>query len=499
MKVAALRIHENDNVAIAIEPIAKGQSIAIDGEEIEARDSIPKGHKIAIRDLAADESVVKYGHVIGHATARVEKGSWVHSHNLRTNLSDIIAYEYKPVSALPAPAPSTAPTFMGYRRSNGRVATRNEIWIINTVGCVNTPAERIARIANERFRRDNFDGVFAFAHPYGCSQSGDDLIHTRKVLAGLMRNPNAGGVLVLGLGCENNQLCDLVGVAGGADPTRLRSFNAQAVKDEIAEGVKGVGELFERLKDDKREERPVSELVVGMKCGGSDGFSGITANPLVGRIADLLTRLGGAVLLTEVPEMFGAEQQLMNRAKTEEVYRRIVWMINSFKEYFVRHNVAVYENPSPGNREGGLTTLEEKSLGAIQKGGSAIVTQVLDYGEPVTERGLVLLKAPGNDAVSSTALIASGATILLFTTGRGTPLGFPVPAIKISSNTALYDTKSNWIDFNAGQLVDGTANMDDLSKRLFDYLVEVASGEIKTKNEIVGSREIAIWKEGVTM
>ncbi|HEX3074941.1 MAG TPA: UxaA family hydrolase, partial [Ignavibacteriales bacterium] len=385
-----------------------------------------------------------------------------------------------------------------YRRKNGKVGTRNELWIINTVGCVNSAAEKIAKICNEKFKRDNFDGAFTFTHPYGCSQLGDDLEDTQHGLSGLIKHPNAGAVLVLGLGCENNQLKTLINGLNYYDPDRLSYFNSQEVSDEIKEGIARAEMLFEAMKDDKREEVPVSELVIGVKCGGSDALSGITANPLVGRITDMLTQYGGSVLQTEVPEMFGAEQQLMNRAKDERTYKRIVDMINNFKEYFKSHNQPIYENPSPGNKEGGLTTLEEKSLGAIQKGGKAVITQVLDYCSPITEKGLALMNAPGNDGVSSTAMAAGGAAILLFTTGRGTPLGFPVPTIKISTNTPLYEKKQTWIDFNAGVLVEG-ASMENVSKQFMEYIIAVASGKEQTKNEINGFKEIALWKKGVTL
>jgi altronate hydrolase len=341
--------------------------------------------------------------------------------------------------------------------------------------------------------------VHAFAHPYGCSQLGDDLGHTRQVLAGLMRHPNAGGVLVLGLGCENNQLDALLAEAGDVDRSRIRFFNTQDVFDEVQSGVTALNELVERMKDDRRETVPASALVLGNKCGGSDGFSGITANPLVGRVADRLTAAGGTVLLTEVPEMFGAERVLMNRAASEEVYRDVVAMVNSFKEYFLRHGQPVYENPSPGNKAGGLTTLEEKSLGAIQKGGAATVTSVLRYGQQVRTPGLALLEAPGNDGVSSTAMVASGATILCFTTGRGTPLGFPAPTIKVASNSVIASKKPHWIDFDAGKLLDDPGAMDDTADQLLSFVLDVASGRTQTNNERNDVREIAIWKEGVTL
>jgi altronate hydrolase len=396
--------------------------------------------------------------------------------------------------------------FAGYRRRNGRVGTRNEIWILNTVGCVNHAAERIARMAAEQFAsraNDRFaqriDGVYSFSHPYGCSQLGDDLENTQRVLAGMLRHPNAGGVLVLGLGGENNQIQQLLAQAGDSDRDRLRFFNTQDVIDEVEAGLSAVTELVNVLETDRRVDVPASELLLGMKCGGSDGFSGITANPLVGRIADRLTAYGGGALLTEVPEMFGAEQLLMNRAADELTFHHIVRLIDDFKAYFRNHGQPIYENPSPGNKQGGLTTLEEKSLGAIQKGGHATVRAVLRYGERAPANGLSLLESPGNDAVSSTAMVASGATLLLFTTGRGTPLGFPVPTLKISSNTEIAQKKPHWIDFNAGAALDGTATLDTLADQLFDQILAVASGRELANNEKHGYREIAIWKEGVTL
>jgi altronate hydrolase len=495
---AAVRIHPSDDVAVATRPIAAGEEIVVAGERIVVRDEIPAGHKIALHPLDAGAMPKKYGFVIGVTTEKVERGTWIHSHNLRTHLEGQVEYRYDPVARSAPRNPDTTPTFRGYRRANGRVGTRNEIWVLNTVGCVNFVAEGVAKMSNERFR-GAIDGIHAFGHPFGCSQLGDDLQNTQRILAGLMNHPNAGGVLVLGLGCENNQMESLLKIAGDVDRSRLRFFNSQDVIDEREAGLEAVAELVERMKDDRRVECPASDLIIGNKCGGSDGFSGMTANPLVGRIADRLTAAGGGVLLTEVPEMFGAEQVLMNRAANREVFGQIVAMVNDFKDYFIRHGQPIYENPSPGNKAGGLTTLEEKSLGAVQKGGSATVTSVLRYGDRASTGGLSLLEAPGNDGVSSTAMTASGATILLFTTGRGTPLGFPAPTIKISSNSEIAAKKPHWIDFNAGRLLDGTASAEQLADELFAYILRVASGEELTNNERQGYREIAIWKEGVTL
>ncbi len=494
-----IKINKIDNVVVALEKISSDEKLYLDGKEILIPNNVAQGHKIAAINISEGENIIKYGHVIGQAIAYIKAGEWVHSHNMKTNLSEAVEYNYKPKEFSIDKNLINIPTFLGYKRKNGKVGTRNEIWIINTVGCVNTSANNIAKICNEKFKMESFDGAFSFAHPYGCSQLGDDLVNTQKVLSGLMCNPNIGGVLVIGLGCENNQLQSLLKLTSNVDLERLRAFNSQDVQDEIYEGVKLAGELFDLMKNDRREECPISELILGMKCGGSDGISGISANPLVGRVTDLLSSLNGRIILSEVPEMFGAEQQLMNRAKSEIVFQQIVKMINNFKEYFLIHHMPIYENPSPGNKEGGLTTLEEKSLGAIQKGGSSIITQVLNYGEQINERGLALLEAPGNDGVSTTAMTASGATIILFTTGRGTPLGFPVPTVKISSNSDLYAKKSNWIDFDAGQILTGEKNMNSLTEEFVNLLIDIASGKIKTKNEINGYKEIAIWKQGVTL
>jgi len=447
--------------------------------------------------------VLKYGWPIGQARCDIEPGSLVHSENLTTQLTGLNQYEYQPAASLGSPvSPLTdsldfkALEFMGYRRRNGRVGTRNEIWVITTVGCVTRTAQRIARLGTERFA-GRVDGVHALTHPFGCSQLGDDLAHTRKILASLIAHPNAGGVLVVGLGCESNQLSKLLAEVGDYDPARIRSFSAQASEDEMEEGLAALEALVEIVECDERESCPLAALAIGLKCGGSDGFSGITANPLVGRIADQLCAAGGTPILTEIPEVFGAEQLLMRRAVDAGVFAGVVSVVNNFKQYFLDHGQPIYENPSPGNIAGGITTLEEKSLGAVQKGGRAPVSQVLLYGERASKPGLALLEAPGNDAVSSTALVAAGATLLLFTTGRGTPLGFPVPTLKIASNSALAQKKPRWIDFDAGQVLAGTS-MDEAEARLMDLIIDTASGK-PARNELNDEREIAIWKTGVTL
>ena len=505
-----VQIHLNDNVCVAVNDIFSGTVLE---NGLTTTEDIPAGHKIALRGIRLGEAIVKYGFPIGSATEEIPQGSWIHSHNLKTDLSDEQTLSYTPLATTndkPKTTNQKPKTFLGYRRKNGLVATRNEIWVVNTVGCVNGSAERIAKMANERFATPNavqggeaenrIDGVHSFSHPFGCSQLGDDLVNTRRILAGLMRNPNAGGILVLGLGCENNQMKALLELVGDSiDRERLRFFNTQDVEDEIESGLQAISEIVEVMKNDKREAVPLSELRIGVKCGGSDGFSGITANALVGRITDVLAESGATVLQTEVPEMFGAEEVLARRCKDEATFSQFAQMIDNFKQYFVKHNQPVYENPSPGNKSGGLTTLEEKSLGAIQKGGTATIAQILEYGETArNEAGLALVNAPGNDGVSSTAMTASGATMLLFTTGRGTPLGFPVPTVKISSNSDIANKKPHWIDFNAGKALEGSS-LDDLRDTLLERIIAIASGTERTNNERNGYREIAIWKAGVTL
>jgi altronate hydrolase len=495
------RIDPDDDVAVALRQLEPGETVSIGASNdasLYVRELIPRGHKLALRKISAGSPVRKYGWPIGQAKRDIAAGSLVHTDNLTTLLTGVNRYEYQPAPPLRATARGLdePPQFMGYRRSGGRVGTRNEIWVVATVGCVARTAERIARLGGERYA-GHVDGIHALTHPFGCSQLGDDLAHTRRILASLIMHPNAGGVLVVGLGCESNQLDKLLIEARDYDKSRVRAFNAQAADDEIEDGLAALAELVAVAACDEREPCPLSTLSIGLKCGGSDGFSGITANPLVGRIADEISAAGGTPILTEIPEVFGAEQLLMRRAVDAHVFADVVSLINSFKQYFLDHGQPVYENPSPGNIAGGITTLEEKSLGAVQKGGHAPVSQVLLYGQRASRPGLALLEAPGNDAVSSTALVAAGATLLLFTTGRGTPLGFPVPTLKIASNTALAQKKPRWIDFDAGQVLEGTS-MDDAAQELMRLVIETASGK-PARNELNDEREIAIWKTGVVL
>ena len=489
-----LHLDPRDDVAVALEPLAPGARVEASGGSIEVRTDIPYGHKVALRDMAAGETVRKYGWPIGRLSRNVSAGEHVHSHNLATLLSGVEGYAYDPLAPEPLPAPES-PAFLGYRRADGRVATRNEIWILPTVGCVGRTAQKIAAAAAGRHDRQ-VDGIHAFAHPFGCSQLGEDLDGTRSILAALACHPNAGGVLLVGLGCESNQLDRLLAEIPEALRGRVRTFGAQGVEDEIETGLRLVDELAAIAGEAQREKVGFGELVIGLKCGGSDGFSGLTANPLVGRMADRVVAAGGSAILSEIPEIFGAERLLMARARDERVFDAVVAAVNDFKTYFLANNQPVSENPSPGNIAGGITTLEEKSLGAVQKSGRGALEDVLRYGERLRRRGLTLLEAPGNDAVSSTALAAAGATIILFTTGRGTPLGFPVPTLKIASNSELARRKSGWIDFDAGQVLDH--GLEPSADALADRIAAIASGE-ESAAERNGEREIAIWKRGVTL
>ncbi len=483
-----------DDVATALRDLAAGDTVMLADGPVAIAADIPRGHKVAVRAVPAGAAVHKYGWPFGVATRDIAPGDHVHIHNVGTQLG-MDATSLKGRSHAEERG-SHDGTFLGYRRQDGRVGTRNEVWILCTVGCVANTARRIAEAATRRFM-GQVDGVFAFPHPFGCSQLGDDLDGTRRILASLAAHPNAGGVLIVGLGCESNQLDRLLAEVGAADPARMRSFAAQMVDDEVEAGAEAVGELVAAMAADRRTPCPLSDLVVGLKCGGSDGFSGITANPLVGHVADAVTGAGGTAILTEIPEIFGAEHLLMANARTPEIAGRIGTLVARFKAYFAANGEPVSENPSPGNIAGGITTLEEKSLGAVQKAGHAPVADVIDYGQRAARKGLTLLEAPGNDAVSSTALAAAGATVILFTTGRGTPLGFPVPTLKLASNSTLADQKKRWIDFNAGGVLEGET-MDQARERLLALVIATASGEA-TRSEQNGEREIAIWKRGVTL
>ena len=496
-QTAYLQINKGDNVVVCLRPINAGEEIKIGNYAVLALRNTPAGHKILLCNTPKDKPIIKYGYPIGRAKENLKAGEWVNENNIQTNLSGTLEYEYHP-AIKPLSIEQEDRSFKGFMRKNGEVGIRNEIWIVPTVGCVNGIAERLARQLEQETQLKGIDAIHAWHHNYGCSQLGDDHENTRKVLRDICLHPNAGAVLVLSLGCENNQPEDFMKMLGDYDRERIRLLVTQRVEgDEIEEGMKILRKLYKTVAQEKREEVPVSKLRIGLKCGGSDGFSGITANPLVGEFSDWLIAQGGTTILTEVPEMFGAETILMNRCQTADLFQKTVHLINNFKEYFLSHGEPVGENPSPGNKAGGISTLEDKALGCTQKCGHAPVSGVLEYAERLKTNGLNLLSAPGNDLVASTALAASGCQMVLFTTGRGTPFGTFVPTMKISTNSQLFKSKQNWIDFNAGKLVEGV-DMLTLRNDFIDKVIATANGE-KVKNEMNGYREIAIFKNGVTL
>lgn len=491
-----LKIHPNDNVAVAIDKLEAGDVISVDGKEIKILNPVETGHKVALVEIPEGHDVIKYGYAIGHAIKDIYPGEHVHTQNLKTNLHDNLQYSYSPVHPTLQVTKSDL-TINGYLRKDGNMGIRNELWIIPTVGCVNGQAQMIIDRIKKELDVAHIDDIRVYTHNYGCSQLGDDHETTKKALAAMTHHPNAGGILVMSLGCENNQQSAFKEEMGTWDPERTRFLICQDVQDEIEVGFEMMKELVERMRLDKREPLPLSKLKVGLKCGGSDGFSGITANPLVGQFSDWLIGQGGTTILTEVPEMFGAETILMNRAKDETIFDETVSLINNFKNYFRKYEQPIYENPSPGNKAGGISTLEDKSLGCTQKGGQAEVVGVLNYAEPVKVHGLNLLNAPGNDLVAASALAMSGCQLVLFTTGRGTPFGSFVPTMKISTNSRLFNFKNNWIDFNAGQLLEGRsmqAVLDDFIQKI----VTTSNGE-KLRHEEHGFKELAIFKSGVTL
>ena len=490
-----IKINNSDSVAVAVDALTAGETVSVNGESITLQSDIPAGHKFALTDIQKGENIIKYAYPIGHAKCDIKKGEHIHTYNTKSNLSDLLEYEYTP--DFKEVEKITSRTFMGYKRPDGKVGIRNEIWIIPTVGCVNSIVREI-EIRSQGFITPNIDGIYSYNHPYGCSQLGDDMQMTLRYLSGLIKHPNAAAVLVVGLGCENGNIEELKRVLGSYDANRVKFLVAQDFEDEIEAGVEIIENLAKYADTYRREECSAGELVIGLKCGGSDGFSGITANPLLGSLSDRIIGMGGSAILTEVPEMFGAETILMNRCRSEKEFNKTVELINNFKKYFMRYGEKVDENPSPGNKEGGITTLEDKSLGCTQKGGTAPVEDVLSYGDSVKRKGLSLLQAPGNDLVAANALAVSGAHLILFTTGRGTPFGCPVPTAKVSSNSALANKKKAWIDFNAGALLENKS-MDELTDKFLDFVLKLASGEITAKAEKLEKTELAIFKDGVTL
>lgn len=492
-----IKINECDNVIIALRDYKKDEVIDLEDEKITLLEDINRGHKIAIKNINKGENIVKYGLPIGYALEDIKIGSWVHTHNTKTNLKDLNTYSYTP-KFTDRKLDLEDIKVNVYKRKNGDVGVRNELWIVPTVGCVNGIAQRIKDAFLAEVGELEIDNINVLTHNYGCSQLGEDHINTRIILQNTVKHPNAGGVLVLGLGCENNQVADFKKTLGEYDGERVKFLISQDVDDEIEIGKNILLDLYNQMKNDKREEVSISAINFGLECGGSDGLSGITANPMLGYFSDYIISLGGTTVLTEVPEMFGAETLLMERCKDEETFEKCVHMINDFKEYFIRNGQEIYENPSPGNKKGGITTLEDKSLGCTQKSGTSKVIDVLKYGEVLKEKGLNLLSAPGNDLVATTALAAAKCHLVLFTTGRGNPYGGYVPTVKISTNTQLYEKKRKWIDFNAGRIVTENMSFEEITKEFIDYIVSVINGE-KTNNEKNRFQEIAIFKSGVTL
>lgn len=488
------QLNTQDNVVVALKPLKKGTIIS--DYQLTLLEDVPQGHKIAIRPIEENENVIKYGVPIGHATQAIAPGNWIHTHNLKTNLSDKLTYQYQP-NHLKNEYTFENRTFQGYRRKNGQVGVRNNLYIVPTVGCINGIAQTIKDTYLKEGRNQQvFDQIIVTKHPFGCSQLGQDHANTRQILANIVNHPNAAGVLVLGLGCENNTVKEFKKIIGEYDPKRIKFVIAQEVDDEISASVTQINAIAEEALNDKREPIALAELKIGLKCGGSDGFSGITANPLLGRFSDFLIAQGGTSVLTEVPEMFGAEQILMSRANNQQTFEKIVDLINGFKEYYISHNEPVYENPSPGNKAGGISTLEDKSLGCTQKAGTSDVVDVLKYGEQLKLNGLNLLEGPGNDLIAASNLGASGCHIVLFTTGRGTPFGTFVPTVKVATNQEIYHKKTHWMDFNAGRIL--FENETEVLADFIDKIIAVASGE-KTKNEENQYSELAIFKTGVTL
>ena len=497
METKYLKINPADNVVVAITDLKAGEIISDEGADVVLKEDVPAGHKVTLKKLTEGENVIKYGYPIGHVRQDVEAGKWINENQIQTNLSGLLEYTYNPVK-VELDIPQKNLTFKGYRRKNGEVGIRNEVWIIPTVGCVNGIVNQLATNLRKETNGEGVDAIVAFPHNYGCSQLGDDHENTKKILRDMVKHPNAGAVLVVGLGCENNQPDVFREFIGEYDEERVKFMISQKVEgDEVEAGMSLLREIYAKAKEDKREEVPLSELRVGLKCGGSDGFSGITANPLLGMFSDFLVAQGGTSVLTEVPEMFGAETILMDRCRTKELFDQTVSLINDFKEYFLSHGEPVGENPSPGNKAGGISTLEDKALGCTQKCGKAYVDGVMAYGDRLQVKGLNLLSAPGNDLVASTALASCGCHIVLFTTGRGTPFGTFVPTMKISTNSNLAKNKPSWIDFNAGIIVENEP-MEKTCERFIDYIIRVASGE-QVNNEKKDYREISIFKNGVTL
>lgn len=499
--MSAIKLYPQDTVALATSELKKGQTVTVDGETITLLDDIPNAHKIALKDFETGEAVRKYDNIIGYASKPIKKGEWIHSHNEVTGLgkSKEYTYDFNPISIFPGESDKT---FMGYDRADGGAGIRNHLAIISTVFCANGPLRKLARMAEAKYpATENFDGIIAFDQEFGCSQTGKDLVTTCKIIAGIAKNANFGGVLLVSNGCEMAIPSVLEQYMGDYDKKRIRTLTLQEVEDEFTAGMELIDEIMEEMKDDKRTPININRLHIAMNCGGSDGYSGITANTLLGTLCDTLVKEGAIMNMTEVPEMMGAEHILMNRAADKSIFDDIVKMMYDYDAYFARYGEKAADNPTQGNKAGGLTTLEEKSLGCIQKGGHCAVMEVLEYGERATKNGFVLVSGPGNDLAGVSGQIAAGAVLTIFTTGRGTPCGFAGPTFRLASNTALATRKSNWIDYDAGRLLTAKTpeEVEALNKELYDAIMATVNGQYRTRTEENGYYILGALKDGVTL
>ncbi|MDR0378960.1 MAG: altronate dehydratase family protein [Candidatus Accumulibacter sp.] len=503
IQATAIRLHADDDVLIAVRPLVPGMTI--NPENLGVRDPIPPGHKLAARDIAAGAPVRRYGQIIGFSREAIGAGRHVHSHNLgmgEFSRDHGIGQDAREPPKVPEPA-----RFMGYRRPNGKVGTRNYIAIIATVNCSSTVAKTIAKhFTRERLQNfPNVDGVLALPQPSGCGLrvEGEGMQALRRTLAGYAGHPNFAGVLFVSLGCEQNQIEPIVEMTGPCEPGYLSQVVIQregGTAAAVEKGIAWVEAMLPRANDHRREASPVSDLIVGLQCGGSDGYSGITANPALGGASDLLVAHGATTVLSETPEIYGAEHLLTRRARTPEIARKLLDRIAWWQNYCARGGGDLDNNPSIGNKAGGLTTILEKSLGAVAKSGTSALNGVFSYAEPINTRGFVFMDTPGYDPVSATGQAAGGAQIICFTTGRGSAFGCAgVPTIKLASNTALYKHMRDDMDVNCGDLLDGVP-MPEISHRIFDAILRHASGE-PTRSELhgYGEDEFLPWQTGAVM
>jgi len=505
-----IRLHPDDNVVIARADLLAGAALPAEG--IAARQRVPSGHKVATRPIASGEPIRRYGQIIGFASADIAPGAHVHTHNCE--IRDFQRDYAHGTLATPTQYANQPATFQGYVRADGRVATRNYIGVLTSVNCSATVARYMAEVFRANPFQDggplaeypNVDGVVALTHKTGCGMAGEgegmDLL--RRVIAGYARHPNFAAVLVVGLGCEANQIGGLMRAEKLAEGPKLHTMTIQetgGAAKTVREGVARIKELLPDVNRAQREAVPASHISIGLQCGGSDGYSGISANPALGAASDLLVRHGGTVILSESPETYGAEHLLTRRAVSREVGEKLVKVMKWWEAYTAKHGGTMDNNPSPGNKAGGITTILEKSLGAAAKAGSTNLVDVVGYAEPVTAKGFVFMDTPGYDPVSATGQVAGGANLICFTTGRGSVYGCkPAPSIKLATNTALYKRMTDDMDINCGTIIDGSETVQQCGERILDLILRTASGE-KTKSEALGfgDDEFAPWVVGATM